>query len=191
MGKSKYTNDFKVSCIENGLVEFVRKERKKIYKDENEDVVDWLFCVGHNADLDCSVRLLESQYRKYVRARKHIQDLVLSGNAIFITLTFTNDVLEKTSADTRRRYVARYLKSQSDFYVANIDYSPGKQREHYHAVVGKRCDMDAWRFGFVWCEKVRAFDWCSNKVARYIAKLTSHAFKVDCSRLIYSRNVIL
>ena len=191
MGVSKYSNDTKVLCIENGVIDFVKNKRKELY--QNNDLEGLLFFEGfvlRDKLADCSSRLIESEYRKYTRAREHIKELVLTGQAVFITLTFTDDVLKKTSSLTRRRYVSRYLKEQSDFYVANIDYSPKKEREHYHAVVSQRCDMKAWKYGFVWCEQVRAHDFCANRVARYVAKLTSHAFKVNASRLLYSRNCL-
>lgn len=189
MGKSKYSNDYKAYCIDNGLLDYYINKSKEIYKNNDiEELSQWLIDSYRYEYLDCSKRLLESKYRKYARAREHINDLVLSGSAIFITLTFTDEVLSKTSANTRRKYVARFLKEQSPFYVANIDYSPSKQREHYHAVVCNRVDMSAWRYGYVWVEQVRAHDFSVKRVAKYVAKLTSHAFKVNASRLIYSRN---
>lgn len=191
MGSSKYSNEMKQNCIDYGVVDFVRNKKKEIYKNGNgETLLHWLDLISREKELDCANRLLESKYRKYMRAREHISELVVSGQAIFITLTFTDDVLKNTSALTRRRYVSRFLKQYSDFYVANIDYSPNKQREHYHAVVNNRVDMSKWVYGFVWCEQVRAHDYCAKRVANYIAKLTSHAFKVNSTRLLYSRNAL-
>lgn len=46
----------------------------------------------------------------------------LYGDAIFLTFTFNDATLKATSPETRRRYVARYLKQHSDNFVANIDY---------------------------------------------------------------------
>lgn len=191
MGKSKYCNELKAYCIDNGLVDYVRDTTKKKYKSEDSgEFLEWFWYMSTHKELDCSNRLLESKYRKYSRARKHIQKIVMEGNAVFLTLTFTNDVLSKTSAATRRKYVARYLKEQSPYYVGNIDYSPGKEREHYHAVVFNRVDASAWKYGFIWCEEVRTHDYNCSKVSQYIVKLTSHAFKVNSTRLLYSRVVL-
>lgn len=192
MGVSKYSNEMKSLCIDNNVVEVVRQFKKDIYHNEDgERLIQFLESLSRDEYLDCSNRLLESAYRKYARAREHIKNLVLQGGAIFITLTFTNEVLAKTSAKTRRKYVARYLKSQGSFYVANIDYSPTKEREHYHAVIDSRCNRQEWKYGFVWCESVRTQDFNANRIARYVAKLTSHAFKVNATRLIYSRNAVI
>lgn len=191
MGISKYSNELKRDCIDYGVVDYVRQQQKELYKSQDgERFLQWLEFITRDCRIDCSIRLLESEYRRYSRAREHIEQLVKSGKAVFITLTFTNEVLSKTSAKTRRKYVSRYLKSQCDFYVANIDYSPLKQREHYHAVVSSRCDMKQWQYGFVWTEIVRTQDFDCKRVARYVAKLTSHAFKVGSTRLLYSRNAL-
>ena len=150
MGISKYSNELKRDCIDFGVVDYVRRTRKEVYKQQDgESLLYWLELITRDERIDCSIRLLESEYRKYSRAREHIRELVLSGDAVFITLTFTDDVLSKTSAQTRRKYVSRYLKSQCRVYVANIDYSPQKHREHYHAVVSGRIDMSKWLYGFV------------------------------------------
>lgn len=72
------------------------------------------------------MRLNESKKRKASKVKDKIHELVMNNNAIFITLTFNNDTLAKTSAITRRRYVARYLKANCDKYVANIDFGAKK-----------------------------------------------------------------
>jgi len=191
MGISKYSNSVKSDCIDYGVVEYVKRTQKELYKSQDgEKFLQWCEFITRDPLIDCSIRLLESEYRKYARARDHIRDLVLSGNAVFITLTFRDDVLQKTSPRTRRKYVARYLSSQCSKYVANIDYSPKKEREHYHAVVDNRCDRNMWHYGFVWTEIVRTQDFNCNRVAKYVAKLTSHAFKVSSTRLLYSRSIV-
>lgn len=191
MGISKYSNEFKALCIDNKVVDFVRNKRKELYKNEDsEELLIWHAYLQRDDYADCATRLLRSAHDKYVRCREKIYDLVLSGHAVFITLTFSEETLSKTSAQTRRKYVARYLKQESDFYVANVDYSPKKHREHYHAVVSNRCNLHNWIHGFSYAEKVRTQDFNAMRVSRYVVKLTSHAFKTDNTRLIYSRSVL-
>lgn len=55
--------------------------------------------------------------------------------AYFVTLTFKPEVLESTSKQTRRTYIARFLKENTYYYIANIDYGKKNDREHYHAIV--------------------------------------------------------
>jgi len=191
MGISKYSNDFKSVCIENKVPDLVHQIKKDIYlNNDSEKLLNFFECLSRDNYLDCSNRLLESKYRKYIRAREHIAHIINNGGSVFITLTFTDEVLKKTNASTRRKYVARYLKEQCSSYVANIDFSPEKHREHYHGLVSNRVDMSKWQYGFVFVEQVRVHDFDMKRIARYITKLTSHAFKVNSTRLIYSRSVV-
>lgn len=208
MSKSKYNNDFKYEVIKNGHLSEVLKTKKKLYYDSKYQVLDnelgifnthfdssaWLeyyFRNINDAFFDCSIRLLDSKSRKFTRARKKIERIINKyEEPVFITLTFTNDVLKETSSQTRRRYVARYLKEYCNEYVANIDFSPKKNREHYHAVISSRVDLNKWSYGFVWCEKIHRCNDASKLLSHYINKLTAHAFKIDATRLIYSRDLV-
>ena len=196
MGQSKYSNYFKSICISGGCLDYAKQQRKEFYRAYQENDLEKVFTLydffHRDTYIDCSLRLLESEYRKYLRLYKKINYIVSLGGSVFITLTFRDDVLNSTSAETRRRYVSRYLKENCSFYIANIDFSPDKDREHYHAVIGSRCDFSKWSYGFVFAEEVRTHDFDARRVSRYVAKLTNHALKVKSvsSRLIYSRNVI-
>ena len=144
---------------------------------------------GYNF-IDCADRLLDSRYRKAKKVRDKIANLVLTNSAVFITLTFKDSVLSKTSDLTRRRYVARYLKSNCREYVANVDFGALNGREHYHAVVSSDIDFKDWyKYGAIQVERVRPLEDSSKRISRYITKLTNHALKVGCvaPRLIYSR----
>lgn len=110
----------------------------------------------------------------------------------FLTLTFTDDVLASTSEDTRRRYVARFLKSISQNYVGNIDYGKLNEREHYHAIVeGDQLDLSSWTYGFTKCIKVGYSDIITDtaRLSKYINKLSNHATKKTTKgkKIIYSR----
>ena len=204
MSSSKYSNDFKSEVIAQGLVKQVIEDKKALYYDhlikvvDNEGVVyqsvdndnqwaDYVFKNRCNSQVDCAFLLIESKRRKAQKVREKIADLVMKHNAVFITLTFNEKVLNHTTQATRRRYVARYLKSQGKEYAANIDFSPDINREHYHAVICSRCDLKAWKYGFSFAEQVRAHDRDLKRISKYITKLTAHALKVDATRLIYSR----
>lgn len=199
MGQSKYSNDDKSNCIYYGYIEYTKQLKKDMYKAyENGEYTKFLNMLEYRERsnmIDCASRLIRSESDKYKRLHKKIETLVSSGGAVFITLTFTDDVLNNTTALTRRRYVSRYLKENCSFYIANIDFGVDErytQREHYHACIGGRCDFNKWSYGFVFAEQVRCHDHDAKRVARYVAKLTNHALKVKSvsSRLIYSRNVL-
>lgn len=206
MSRSKYDKDYKASVIDKGLVERLVKNKKALYKGENIQVQHFnedgeldfdLVCESwgmyslavktRSKELECACLLIESKAKKIKKVKEKIKDIVMTSNAVFITLTFTDEVLARTSAQTRRRYVSRYLKAQGCRYVANIDFSPDLNREHYHAVIDKKVNLKEWSYGFSYAEQVRAHDRSLCRLSKYITKLTSHALKVDFTRLIYSR----
>lgn len=207
MSASKYDNAFKQVVLLEGVDKMVAITKREEYKksigkviDEN-GIVDFTFVNGCYFDfleycknvpsLDCAMRLNESKYRKAKKVKDKISDLVLSGKAIFITLTFTDNTFEKTSVLTRRRYVARYLKANSKNYVANIDFGAKNGREHYHALVDNDIDFTQWhKYGAIKVERVKTSESDLSRVALYVSKLTNHALKVgeNAPRLIYSRS---
>jgi len=119
--------------------------------------------------------------------------MLLNGQCLFLTLTFNDDTLQRTTQKERRTAVSRYLKQFNCRYVANIDFGKENGREHYHAVIncGSVC-FDSWRkFGNINAERIRNKDLKADKtkLAKYICKLSNHAIKETTKRssLIYSR----
>lgn len=159
--------------------------------DIESEYSDLLSYCGLKVVKECR-RINNSYFKRKSRLKNRVIELLHKGTCIFATLTFTDEVLSSTSIETRRKYVQRYLKSISDYYVANIDYGVDDEfthREHYHALVQIDYIDEKWDYGFTWFEKVRSH---SNpmKLSKYIAKLTNHAIKDSTKRCcyIYSRN---
>ena len=142
-------------------------------------------------DWNIAMRLNHNEYKRVRRLKEKMLQSVLSNNALFLTLTFNSDTIARTTIPTRRRYVARYLKSQSAFYIANIDFGARNGREHYHAVVvGQSIDYKAWHsLGAIKGLKIAPTRNDTTRVSKYVAKLTNHAIKETTKqfRLIYSR----
>lgn len=119
--------------------------------------------------------------------------MLVSGNCLFLTLTFNDETLKDTSADTRRQYVRKYLKQFNCKYVANIDFGKENHREHYHAVIcADKIDLSSWRIhGNINVERVRNrnIERDNTRLSKYICKLSNHAIKETTKRssLIYSR----
>ena len=141
--------------------------------------------------------LNHSKYARTSRMKKKIETMLTLGECSFVTLTFADVILENTTEETRRQYVRKYLKEQSPCYLANIDYGKKNEREHYHAVVFGRVDLLPWRkkCGRINAKPVRYFEERQDndspvKLAKYITKLTNHAFKetAEQQRIIYSSN---
>lgn len=212
MSVSKYDNAFKQKVLLKEIDKQVARCKRDNYKkvsttyyidEEDGEVLYSLSCdsyrkmiapyrKGYNL-IDCADRLNESKYRRAKKVRDKITKLVLSNNAIFITLTFNDKTLSKTDTDKRRRLVQRYLKANCKEYVANIDFGGLNGREHYHAIVSKELVLQNWfKYGSIDIERVRPFDNSYKRLSRYITKLTNHALKVGAiaPRLIYSRNTL-
>lgn len=137
-----------------------------------------------------AVKINKANYKKKGRLEHRITKM-LEKNCLFLTFTFTDDVLEKTSPATRRQYVFRWLKERSDFYVANVDFGSQNGREHYHAIIQiERIDATQWKYGALNLKKIKTSS-DSVKLAKYITKLTNHAIKETTRRnaIIYSRKL--
>ena len=69
-------------------------------------------------------KLNKARYEKLRRVRKRIENMLNNcSTVVFVTLTFTDQVLTETTAETRRKYVARFLKASGGEYIANVDLS--------------------------------------------------------------------
>ena len=145
-------------------------------------------------------RCYKSNKDRNYRLSKRMKKMILTGRALFLTLTFNDVFLNRdTSAITRRRYVARFLKEQCDCYVANKDFGEDDnftKREHYHALVVPKCekiDFQPYREGFdnssINFKRVKVSEASTRSISLYINKLTRHSLKSvgKYERLIYSR----
>ena len=198
----------KAKVISSGLVKRFKTVSRAIYAEEvkfytgeiihaNMDYATALsersFYLQNNPDdWKEAERVAHSNYEQTKRLKKRIERmLTTSKNCVFLTFTFTDDVLAKTSSETRRQYVRKWLKQVSSKYVANIDFGGKNGREHYHGVCDSRVDPKTWSYGACNVQKVRynPNDKSGVKLAKYVAKLTNHAIKETTKRchLIYSR----
>ena len=162
------------------------EQKNKIIKKFNKNYKKYLSQAWEKANL-----LNHARYKRKQRIQSKIERLVLDGHSAFITLTFSDTVLNLTNEKTRRIYVARWCKENSDFYVANIDYGDLRHREHFHAVlrVGKYSN---WKYGFMSKKKGGSKSRDLTKMSKYVSKLTNHAIKRSgqLKRIIYSKNIV-
>lgn len=139
-----------------------------------------------------SAKINHAKYHRVKRLKDRIQAMLVAGKCNFLTLTFNDDILANTSAETRRKYIRRYLKAYNCKYVANIDYGAKNGREHYHALIlTDKVNYDLWhKYGAIKGKVVHTSDTDTNtRLAKYIAKLTNHAIKetTKANYMIYSR----
>ena len=140
-------------------------------------------------DIQEARKINKASYNRFKRLKDKIQHFLSLGRCIFVTLTFRDDILNNTNFETRRKYVTRYFKSISDFYIANVDFGTSTDREHYHAVILKDFVSDKWEYGFTWFEVIHCSNSSSDNISNYVTKLTNHGIKETTKRhsLIYSR----
>ena len=190
----------KAKILASGLCKEVKQLDKDIYNHIANGgyevaMMEMFFCGEHNcslSDLDEARRINQSNLSRSRRLRDRIALYLSYGECKWVTLTFDDDTLSKTSAETRRRYVQRFLLSQGCYYVANIDYGKENGREHYHAiVVADFIYMNEWKYGFVYTETIKNHTKSATKLAKYVSKLTNHAIKETTRRSVYlySRSV--
>ncbi len=165
-----------------------------IVRDNNLDDYYINLCNEYSYGLVKSAKQFnQSRYARVERLKDRITKYLIMGQCIFVTLTFNDETMKKTNQATRRKYVARFLRSISQDYVANIDFGVDDRfthREHYHALIVKDFIFDKWEYGFTWFEQVRLNQSNSNELlAKYISKLTNHAIKTSAryNYYIYSR----
>lgn len=138
-------------------------------------------------------RINDAYYKRLKRLRERVKTILQNGDCVFLTLTFTDGILESTTPKSRRVAVSRYLKQYNAQYVANIDFGAKNHREHYHALIStSQVDRNGWKkFGAINFEPIR-HKWLESdaeKLTKYINKLTNHAIKETTKRsaLMYSR----
>lgn len=111
---------------------------------------------------------------------------------VFGTLTFRDDVLEKTCKRTRARYITKFLSQETYHYIANIDFGKENDREHYHfvAMIEKKMNLQNWIYGG---NKVNIVPIDKNEmqsVKNYLLKINNHSYKESTkqSRILRDRN---
>lgn len=139
-------------------------------------------------------RINHAWFERVKRLKDRISSILSSSQASFITLTFDDATLNDTSAETRRRYVARWCKTYGVPYVANVDFGKTTHREHYHVIIACKVLSKTWNYGFMDIKSINCLNAGKSDIERlskYIAKLTNHCIKETSNRwcLLYSRNV--
>ena len=135
-------------------------------------------------------KINKADLNRNVRLKKRITKYLSMGQCLFLTFTFNDMCLNNTNEQTRRKYVRRWLKEYSSYYVANIDFGSRNEREHYHALICvDRVDPTTWNNGTINVKRVKPTS-DGKALAKYISKLTNHAIKETTKRyaIIYGEN---
>lgn len=203
MAKRHIDYAYKSKIMKLGIDKAINNLDKEYFFKDEWDMLDryndeQALCDGYccdRRDLQEGRKINNASYHRTKRLKERIEWMLEKDKGYFITLTFTDDTLNSTSAETRKVYVKRWLKENCFYYVANIDYGSENKREHYHAVVilkDKRMNFKEWhKYGALLSETINTSrsKKTSLKLAKYVDKLTNHAIKETTKRqaLIYSR----
>lgn len=167
---------------EHGLVAYA-----KYTKEQAEEKEKQLFDIYGEDLCKEGMRLNDSFYHRKLRLQNRINDM-LAKDCLFLTLTFTDKVLQKTTKDTRRQHVRRFLRQFGCKYIANIDFGDKNNREHYHAIIQiSEINAKLWDYGAINFKPIVVKN--EKALSKYIAKLRNHAIKETArvDRIIYSR----
>lgn len=138
-------------------------------------------------------KVYDSRKQQKYRCDKKLKQMACNyDHLFFVTLTFTDDTMQRLSERTRHRYVAETLNLADD-YVANVDYGAKTQREHYHAVIASDKTLNQeirlkWqKYGFIHIKPVVKRTVFTkkkeSKLASYMVKLSYHATKLTAGRV--------
>lgn len=204
----RYSLEEKANVINDGFYKVYKRARLEDYKGDgfliNEFhrlcACDSSFNRGFKVckAVDCSVK----RKRKRVLQKEEELSFSSGGKIAFVTFTFSDETLNRTSDDTRRQKVRRTLKKVSSVYIANIDFGKERDREHYHALLSydgfesvlalTKAIKALWgEYGFIKVERVGNKETDKKRLGKYLIKLGLHSMKdtTKAHRLIYSRKV--
>lgn len=138
-----------------------------------------------------------TKLRQKQRAIKRIYQMIISPfQALFLTLTFNNTYMEKTTPQSREKAIKRFLNKYCLDYIANIDYGAKNNREHYHAIVilkafKEKIDFKKYKPGALkgdFINKNSYFDRAKGNFKNIAKILYEHATKSTTKgKIIYSR----
>lgn len=183
------------------LYEFNKDSEYAISKKTYKEIRHLITKLGIVVEKEC-IRINKAYYEKTNRLKQRVAEIITTKDSIFLTLTFTDKILNHTLAKSRRDYIRKFLKQFNCKYVANIDFGKvddyiddsgikrkGTHREHYHALIQTDfIDNKLYKYGAISFERIHNTK-DPTKLAKYIAKLSNHAIKESTKRsvLIYSR----
>jgi len=194
--------DLRKTIVENGLYKRYAKARRNTFKQskgesfEGETLNDFECYLAKDYNdvwfkmLEECERIGNTSYQRVKRLKQRVKMLLDGGVCLFLTLTFNDDTMAKTTQEERRNLVLDYLKKTMCPFVGNIDFGKENEREHYHAVIRcEKVDYTLWhQNGAIKGEKVRLRGNSETKLAKYIDKLALHSLKdtTHHNRLLYS-----
>lgn len=174
------------------------QNKRQLLKEHNQFKRKEQHIIEQNADIELIPPLKEKTYQQYrwlermdyitetanslnaskrakkKRIKKRLEEMINENEVIYwITITYTDKQLNKSSEKWRRKEITQILKKNKD-YIANIDYGDTNEREHYHIITTEKIK---WKKGYIKTKIIRTDEKSKRKLSNYMAKLTAHAVK--------------
>lgn len=124
------------------------------------------------------------EYKRMSRIYKHVEKIVNEENAYFITLTYSDEMMQYACNENAKDWAKKYMIN----YIGNDDYGTKGGRYHHHIFgnLKERIDLvSSWKYGRV--DTVPCYSSNSKAIGKYIARLKNHAFKQNTTALFRSR----
>ena len=140
----------------------------------------------------------QNYFKKYRLKKRILEMLRINTKCIFLTFTFNDETLKKTTKAKRERIVKTYLNRNANEYILNCDFGTTNEREHYHAIATAKADLFNYhlfdKYGYLKGEIIgvyKRFENINKSLEDIAERLTEHATKETTkqSRIIYSRNL--
>lgn len=153
--------ELKKELIEKGIFKEYREKSYELYKELNdyEKKDEELIKLYGELNAKALKQLLNCRKKQ---KEKVLNQLLFYQNRIeygvhFITFTFTDEVMNTTTPEERKRRVVRALQHYTDFSL-NIDYGKRTEREHYHAIAYYEKERLPWILKIIGKEKHKIND---------------------------------
>lgn len=130
------------------------------------------------------------EYDRRMRLDRRIKAMIETENAIFYTLTFTDDSLKKYTDDQLYNKAKKWSQKHLRLYLGNRDEGSENGRVHYHVIgvpMDKPPSHKTWQYGAL--NFIRSYNTNHKKIRNYILKLRQHAEKKTSSKLFKSQKI--
>jgi len=149
---------------------------------------------GYPKDKAIDYAYANAQYSEYDRRNrmdKRIQNMLVTGNAIFYTFTISEEYNKEELHDQIEKDCIKCCRKYLRLFIGNRDHGDDDQytqRIHWH-VIGVPKDIplkqEYWKYGNL--DWQRSYNLKNKKIRNYIIKLSRHATKDTANRIFRSK----
>ena len=124
------------------------------------------------------------EYKRMHRIYEHVRKIFENENAYFITLTYSDDMMQYACNDNAKNWAKKNMSN----YIGNDDYGTKGGRYHHHIFgnLNELIDLvKSWKYGRI--DTVPLYNKNPKAIGKYIARIKNHAIKDGTTSLFRSR----